>query len=226
MTHTVRELPIDTDDRPPISVGIPAAKTTWHWFDFICPFCYVARSRNEILSRSGLFVVALPFQVHPDIPAEGVAVGERYGAMYERLEQEAREAGLPLRWPSRLPNSRYALTAAEWVRRYHPQGFTALYDQLFFSHFGLGEDIGDVELVDRYLVRVGADATSIGRALMDGSANAAVNESEQAARRVGVAGTPAWLVEDQLLNGLKPKDLFEQVARGADESTITMPGAI
>ena len=219
MTGTVGEPPIDAGVRSLGSVGIPTAKTAWHWFDFICPFCYVARSRNEVLSRSGLFVVALPFQVHPDIPAEGVSIGERHGAMYERLEQEAREDGLPLRWPSRLPNSRYALAAAEWVRRHHPQGFTSLYNQLFFSHFGLGEDIGDVDLVDRYLVKAGADATLIGRATLDGIANAAVNESEQAARHVGVAGTPAWLVEDQVLNGLKPKELFEQVARGADDST-------
>jgi predicted DsbA family dithiol-disulfide isomerase len=86
-----------------------------------------------------------------------------------------------------------------------------LYDQLFFSHFGLGEDIGDVNLVDRYLVKAGADATSIGRATLEGTANATINESEQAARRVDVAGTPAWFVEDQLLNGLKPKRLVEQV---------------
>lgn len=74
-----------------------------------------------------------------------------------------------------------------------------------------------MELVRHYVGKAGADATLIGRATLDGSANAAVNESEQAARRVGcVAGTPAWLVENQLLNGLKPKELFERVARDAD----------
>jgi predicted DsbA family dithiol-disulfide isomerase len=211
MARTNGGIPQEDENAPAASVGVPAAKTAWHWFDFICPFCYVARSRNEILSRHGLLVVELPLQAHPEIPAKGVAMGPRSGEMYERLEREAHEAGLPLRWPPRLPNSRYALTVAEWVRRYHSHGFEALYRQLFLSHFGLGEDISDVALVDRYAAQVGADTALIRRALLDGSADAAVNECELAARRIGVAGTPAWLVEGRLVDGLRPKALFEQV---------------
>jgi predicted DsbA family dithiol-disulfide isomerase len=204
---------------PPAFIGIPETKTAWHWFDFTCPFCYVARSRNEILTRFGLLVVELPFQAHPEIPTEGVAIGPRSGAMSERLEREARDAGLPLRWPPRLPNSRYALAVAEWVRRYHPIGFAALYRQLFLSHFGSGEDIGDAALVDRYAALVGADLALLRRAMSDGTADATVKESELAGRRVGVVGTPVWLVEDRLVEGLQPKALFErlglEVARSA-----------
>jgi predicted DsbA family dithiol-disulfide isomerase len=215
MTRTIGEITLDDDDTPPTSIGIPTARTAWHWFDFICPFCYVARSRNEIVSRSGFLLVELPFQVHSEIPAEGVVMGPRSGEMYERLEREAHDAGLPLRWPSRVPNSHHALAVAEWVRRYYPGAFTALYKQLFLSHFGLGEDVGDVALVDHYAVRAGADATLMRRAMVDGTANAAVEEPELAAQRVGIAGTPAWLVEGRLLNGLKPKALFEQQIRDA-----------
>jgi predicted DsbA family dithiol-disulfide isomerase len=194
-------------------IGIPPARTAWHWFDFICPFCYVARSRNRILRRYGISIVELPFEIHPEIPVQGVAMGPRSGEMYERLEREARDAGLLLRWPSRLPNSRYALTVAEWVRRYHPRGFEALYDQLFLSHFGLGEDIGDVALVDRCAAQVGADTVLMGQAILDGTANSFVEESELSARRVGAAGTPAWLVRDRLVDGLLPKTLFEEIGR-------------
>jgi predicted DsbA family dithiol-disulfide isomerase len=195
------------------SIGSPTAKTSWHWFDFTCPFCYVARSRNEILSRSGLVIVELPFQAHPEIPAGGATVGPRSGEMYDRLEREARDAGLPLRWPSRLPNSRYALSIAEWVRRHHPEGFTTLYYQLFLSHFSLGEDIGDTVLVDSYAEQAGADMDLIRRAISDGSADAAVVESELAARRIGLRGTPAWLIENHVVLGLQDRSLFEQVAR-------------
>src|SRR5262245_42087212 len=115
----------------PSSIGMLKTGVAWHWFDFTCPFCYVGRTRSDILSRHGLAVIDVPLQAHPEIPAQGIAMGPRSGAMYQRLEQEAREAGLPLRWPSRLPNSRYALTVAEWVRRHHPAGFLPLYRQLF-----------------------------------------------------------------------------------------------
>src|ERR1700730_10342430 len=208
MTKSSGEIPRDDKSTPPASIGVQKAKTAWHWYDFTCPFCYVARTRNEILSSYGLLVVELPFQAHPEIPAEGVAIGPRSGEMYERLEREARDAGLPLRWPPRLPNSRYALTVTEWVRRYHSHGFEALNHQLFLSHFALGEDIGDVVLVDRHAARVGANAELIHQALLDGSANAAFEESELAARRFGAAGTPAWLVEGRLIEGLQSKALF------------------
>jgi DSBA-like thioredoxin domain-containing protein len=118
------------------AIDILSAETAWHWFDFICPFCHVAVSRNHILRRYGISVVELPFQIHPEIPVQGAVMGPRSGEMCERLEREAREACLPLRWPCRLPNSRYALTVAECVLRYHPCRFEALYNRLFLSHFG------------------------------------------------------------------------------------------
>src|SRR5215470_19307757 len=76
--------------------------TVLHWYDFLCPFCYIGQQRNAILVQHGLDVVELPFQAHPDIPAGGISVGPRKGPSYEMLEREAREAGLTLRWP--LPN--------------------------------------------------------------------------------------------------------------------------
>jgi predicted DsbA family dithiol-disulfide isomerase len=165
------------------------------------------------LGRAGLRVVDLPYQAHPEIPEGGVAVGPRSGEIYERLEQVAREAGLPLNWPSRLPNSRYALIVAEWVRRFRPEGFSALRDRLFLAHFNLGEDIGDTTLVDRYVNEAGAQLSLVRAALSDGSASALVTESESAARRIGIKGTPAWLVDSRLVSGLQPKGLFEQIGR-------------
>src|SRR5215470_15401020 len=87
------------------------------WYDFLCPFCYVGQHRTAILVRHGLHVVELPFQAHPDIPPGGVLAGPRNGPMYAMLEREAKEAGLPLHSPRRIPNTRRALAAAEWARR-------------------------------------------------------------------------------------------------------------
>src|SRR4051812_14470951 len=95
-----------------------------HWYDFLCPFCYVGQQRNAIFEAHGFEVLDVPFQAHPDIPPGGRSVGERSGAMYAHLEEEARAAGLPLVWPNRLPNTRMALAAAEWVRRHSPQSFS------------------------------------------------------------------------------------------------------
>ena len=62
-----------------------------HWYDLLCPFCYVGQNRTTILLRHGLDVVELPFQAHPDIPPGGIPAGPRNGPICAMLEREARD---------------------------------------------------------------------------------------------------------------------------------------
>jgi predicted DsbA family dithiol-disulfide isomerase len=135
--------------------------------------------------------------------------------MYAMLEREAREAGLPLNWPPHLPDTRRALAAAEWVRRHQPDDFPAVHKKLFEAHFVLGEDLEDPAVIDAHARGSGVDLAALHAALADGSAMAAVAETETIARDYGVQGTPAWLVAHQLINGLLPAAEFEQLAQGA-----------
>src|SRR5215813_8927229 len=191
---------------------IDSPGTVLHWYDFLCPFCYVGQHRNAILIRHGLHVVELPFQAHPDIPPGGLPAGPRNGPMYAMLEREAREAGLPLRWPQHLPNTRRALAAAEWVRRHQPGVFPQLHKGLFEAHFVLGEDLKDPAVIDRHASGSGIDLAALHAALADGSAVGAVTEAEMIGRKYGVQGTPAWLIDQRLITGLRPAAVFERLA--------------
>lgn len=198
-----------------IVAGNGDAGKVLHWYDFICPFCYVAQHRNAILVRRGFHVVELPFQAHPDIPPEGVPAPSRNGPMYAMLEREAEEAGLPLHWPPRLPNTLRALAVAEWTRQHAPRAFPQLHRALFDAHFALGEDLGDPAVINRHARRAGVDLAALHSALDDGSAKAAVVQSETAGRQYGVQGTPAWLFGRRLIAGLLPAAEFEQLAAAA-----------
>ena len=188
------------------------AGTVLHWYDFICPFCYVGQHRNAILVRRGLDVVELPFQAHPEIPPGGISAGPRDGPMYAMLEREAAEAGLPLKWPRRLPDTRTALAAAEWARRFQPRTFPRLHRDLFAAHFALGEDLGDPAVIDRHASESGIDLAALHAALDDGSAVDAVTRAEMLGRENGVHGTPAWLLGHRLIMGLRPAADFERLA--------------
>lgn len=187
-----------------------------HWYDFVCPFCYVGQARNEIFERHGLRVTDLPFEAHPDIPPGGRSMSAREGPMYEFIEREARAAGLSLKWPSRLPNTRMALAAAEWARVHAPDAFPAFQKALFAAHFARGEDVGDRTTIMRYAGESGVDASGMAAALDDGSAYRLVDRSEARARKVGVRGTPAWLVAGGLIAGLQPKEQFESLAQALE----------
>jgi predicted DsbA family dithiol-disulfide isomerase len=187
-------------------------RTVLHWYDFLCPFCYVGQQRNAILIRHGLHVDELAFQAHPNIPLGGIPAGPRNGLMYATLEREAKEAGLRLHWPARLPNTRQALAAAEWVRRNQPRSFPQLHRELFEAHFVLGEDLEDIAVIDRHARSSEVDVTALHAALEDGSAANFVTETEMIGRKYGVQGTPAWLLDQRLITGLRPTTEFERLA--------------
>jgi predicted DsbA family dithiol-disulfide isomerase len=195
--------------------GDDATTSVLHWYDFVCPFCYVGQSRTAILLDAGLEVISLPFQAHPDIAAGGHFVGPRGGPMYSMLEQQAVAAGLALHWPARTPNSRKALAAAEWVRRNQPNAFAEVQQKLFEAHFALGEDIDDQAVIDRHATNAGVDLGALHTALADGSAYAEVDQAEWLGRQHGVHGTPAWLVDGQLIVGLEPASEFQLPAQDA-----------
>jgi predicted DsbA family dithiol-disulfide isomerase len=178
--------------------GLDAAGTLLYWYDFLCPFCYVAQARNAMLRRQGFQLVELPFQAHPEIPPGGVAAGPRAGPTYAMLEAEAARAGLPLRWPPHLPNTRRALAMAEWTRRLRPEVFPRLREDLFALHFVLNEDLEDLTVLDRCAVRRGLDLAELHAALADGSAEAALAAAEVTAGHYGVRGTPTWVVAPRL----------------------------
>jgi predicted DsbA family dithiol-disulfide isomerase len=132
--------------------------------------------------------------------------------MYAMLEREAKEAGLPLHWPPRLPDTRLALAAAEWARRHQPHTFPQFHQDLFKAHFVLGEDLEDPAVIDRHASGSGIDLAALDTALADASAAAAVVEAEVIGRKHGVQGTPAWLLGQRLITGLLPAAEFERIA--------------
>lgn len=192
--------------------------TVLHWFDLLCPFCYVGQQRNQILEQRGLHIVHLPFQIHPDIPPEGVEVGPREGPMYAVLEREAAQAGLPLHWPKRLPDTRMALAAAEWVRLNRPDVSDEFNRGLFAAHFALGEDLGDSAVIDRHAAESGVDVDALHAALADGSALAALADAEAIGAEFGVRSTPSWLIAGELVSGLLPPAEFERLADNANQA--------
>jgi predicted DsbA family dithiol-disulfide isomerase len=200
------------------------ARLAWAWYDFLCPFCYAGQQRTALLVKRGFRVVNLPLQIHQGIPRGGFPIGPRDGPIYALLEREIKAAGLPLRWPARLPDTRRALAVAEWTRRNVPSAFSRLHASLFAAHFALGEDLGNPAVVDRHAAEAGVKLGALRGALADGSALAALAQSEAAARRFRVRGAPAWKIGDHVISGLQREAEFALAADeydpGADHADI------
>ncbi len=183
-------------------------RTVLHWYDFVCPFSYIAQHRTAILVEAGFDVVLLPFQAHPGMPRGGLPMRFGHGPRHAMIERQARAVAMPLRWPTRIPHSRRALAATEWTRLNEPDAFGELHRRLFDAHFVFSEDIDDQAVVDRHALLAGIDVGRLHAALADGSAAMGVGQAEWVARHRGVDGTPAWLVDGRLMVGLQPVQDF------------------
>ncbi|MFG2074406.1 DsbA family oxidoreductase [Nonomuraea maritima] len=191
-----------------------------HWFDFTCPFCYVGQQRCDILESRGLKVVHLPFQLHPEIPPEGMEAGPRVSDVHVALRNEAAAAGLPLTWPRRLPSTRTALAAAEWVRLNRPDLSCLFTRRLFAARYVLGEDLGEQSVIERHAIEAGVDVAELRAALASAAAYTSVAEAEALGARYGVRATPSWLIAGDLVSGLLPQSEFERLAEKISARTV------
>lgn len=82
---------------------------------------------------------------------------------------------------------------------------------MFESHFVLGEDIGDLALVQRRAAICGVDTVALDAAMRTSEPADDLAESARAARRAGLNGTPAWLMGTRLIQGLQSRSVFETV---------------
>jgi predicted DsbA family dithiol-disulfide isomerase len=186
--------------------------TVEHWFDVICPYCYVAQDRNRILRERGIRVVEHALQIHPEIGPGGTPVGPRSGPAYEFLAREAEAAGLPLRWTDRIPYSRPALAAFEWLGKTNPEAGERFAAAVFAAYFADGLDIESEDLLVRLTEQAGGDANGLRAALASAEANDALTRSETLAQQNGIASTPTWIAGGQRISGLRPRQWFEDWA--------------
>ncbi|WP_433162186.1 DsbA family oxidoreductase [Kribbella sp. CA-247076] len=182
-----------------------------HWFDFVCPYCYVAQDRNRILRDGGLEVVEHGIRIHPEIRPGGKAAGPRVGPAYDFLTREAEAAGLPLRWPARLPYTRTALAAHAWLNSTRPKVAQRFAESVFTAHFAQGQDIESVNLLATLAEAAGGSGTRLRTAFADRTAYAALERSERQAKEYGVTGTPTWNVLGQSVSGLRPRAWFRDL---------------
>jgi predicted DsbA family dithiol-disulfide isomerase len=178
--------------------------TAEHWFDFTCPFCYIAQDRNRVLRAHGIQVAEHAIQIHPEIGPGGVVVGPRSGPAYDFLASEAEAAGLPLQWTDRIAYSRPALGVAEWIGHTHPEASERFSASVFHAYFGEGMDIESPDL----LVALGEQAGVDIHPALRSAADEALTRSEALAHAHGVTGTPTWIAGAQRVSGLRTREWF------------------
>jgi predicted DsbA family dithiol-disulfide isomerase len=161
-------------------------------------------------------LVWLPFDLHPEYPAEGIPLAElhrRYGIGVgdrDPLRNRYAAAGLEYNRPEVVPNTRLALRVTELAR---DRGLhEPFHDRLMDAYWSEATNIGEPEELRRLAAEVGLDLDEVEHVIDDPSAYLDVVEGSTAqAHAIGINAIPAFLLDRKLIVlGAQPLEVFRR----------------
>lgn len=205
---------------------IPAAIRLDIFSDPVCPWCYVGKANLDRALGAHpdhpFQVQWHPFQLNPDMPAEGVAkrayLEQKFGgkarvdAIHERLREVSRAAGVDLDpdKPQRMPNTLNAHRLIHWAGIEGVQ--QAVVDALMRAYWTEGRDIGDLDTLAAIAGENGMDRAATLRLLQSDADADDIQARDQDARQKGVNAVPTFLIAQQyVVSGAQPPETWEKV---------------
>ena len=194
--------------------------------DPICPWCYIGKAHlDKALAAhpDHPFVIEWhPFQLNPDMPAEGMGrraylegkFGGKEAAVraYAPVVEHAQKAGLNINFEGmqRTPNTLNAHRLIHWAGIEGRQ--TAAVSALFKAYFVDCRDIGDTEVLADIADSIEMDAAVVTRLLNTEEDAQAIRDRDSHSRAMGVNSVPTFIVGGQhAVPGAQPPELWAQV---------------
>jgi len=184
--------------------------------DLVCPWCFIGKRRLE--SALELYRAARPdapapavtwhpFQLNPDMPAEGVDRDEyvkrkfgagRAGQVYGRIVAVGKQVGIPFDFTkvTRQPNTLAAHSLIALAKDSGQQD--AMVEALFRAFFLEGRDLTSAETLSETAVGAGLDAGDVKAFLASGNARAHIEAEDKEARKIGVEGVPFFVFNKRI----------------------------
>lgn len=182
--------------------------------DYTCPWCYIGWARLERALREvrdgeagdgvEVDVSWRPFEIHPDVPPEGMSVEELpyppevWSRMQDALARNAADEGLEVGERPKVSNTHRALAAGAYAQAEEPERFPGFHERLFKAYFAEGQDLGDPAVIEAVARSARLDLVRLRRSLDGGSFDRAIAETGEDARRMGITGTPTFVFDGRL----------------------------
>ena len=194
--------------------------------DPICPWCYIGKAHlDRALESEPDHPFAIewhPFQLNPDMPAEGMdrraylegKFGGKEGAVraYAPVVEHAEKAGLKINFEAmqRTPNTLNAHRLIHWAGIEGRQ--TAAVSALFKAYFVDARDIGDAEVLADIADGIEMDASVVTRLLATDEDMEDIRKRDAHSRDMGITSVPTFIVGGRhAVPGAQQPDLWRKV---------------
>jgi predicted DsbA family dithiol-disulfide isomerase len=160
--------------------------------------------------------VLVHFPLHPETPAEGQSMAERYAgrnvdpeAMYARMKGLMDAEGLPYGRRTHTYNSRLAQELGKWADT--QPGREAIHDALYKAYFVDARNIGDPEILMEIAQSVGLPADEARVVLAERRFKDAIDADWAKSHAYGVTGVPTFVADRYGVVGAQPYEVLEQL---------------
>ena len=196
--------------------------------DVVCPWCTIGYKRlekaiTELGVEDQVDITWQPFELNPNMPAEGQNVNEhiteKYGSTTAQQNESKKmmtEAGAELGFKfdyfdeMRMVNTFDAHVLLEYAKDFGKQ--TELKMTLTKAFFSDRKDVSTKEVLKEALVSVGLDADKALAKLNDEAARSAVREQQNYWKNMGVNSVPTIVFNRKsAVTGAQPVTTFKQV---------------
>jgi predicted DsbA family dithiol-disulfide isomerase len=177
--------------------------------DFSCPWCFIGRRRfaraRAMRPHLRAEIVWQPFQLHPELPPEGVdrhaklratrVEADRLIPIETMLEETGGKEGIRFDFAAirRIPNTMAAHRLMRLAARSKREEFLA--DAIFSAYFESGQDIGDRPTLVRCATAAGLDAAAADGFLKGNDEADSVTTIDAIGRQSGIAGVPCFIFD-------------------------------
>ncbi len=215
------------------------------WSDVMCPWCIIGykaleQALDELEGEVEAEIRWLPFELNPDMPAEGedrvAHIARKYGRTPDQAEDASRHMaeraealGFSFDYagdldageapPAMMWNTFDAHKLLRWTLAQHgPERQMALKLALFRAHFQHRRRIGEHDVLLDIAEEQGLDRTAAAAALDDAELAQIVRMEEQAAFDANVTGVPAMIVAGKfLVPGAQDAETYKRLLRKVAE---------
>jgi predicted DsbA family dithiol-disulfide isomerase len=193
------------------------------FIDVICPWCLVGKRRLEraliMVGQELVRVTWLPFELNPDMPTEGMdrrdyrtrkfGSEERSSQLDAQMTEMGKGEDIDFRFDliKRTPNTFNAHRLIWWRRQAGRQD--PIVEGLFRAYFAQGRDIGLEGVLAEVAVEAGMERAEVSAFLQSDDGALQVSQEEESARRAGLSGVPAFILNRRpLLIGAHPPEII------------------
>ena len=194
--------------------------------DPICPWCFIGKAYlDKALSahpNHPFLIEWHPFQLNPDMPANGMGRREylegKFGGKeaavraYAPVVESAKTAGVAIDFEGmkRTPNTINAHRLIHWAGIEGRQ--TAAVSALFKAYFTDAHDIGDPDVLIDIAKSVEMNGDVVKRLLDSDEDLKLIKDRDKHSRKMGINSVPTFIIANQhAVPGAQPPELWAQV---------------